>query len=348
MPRSRFVRSEIRKGTLGLLTCIAFSGCASSPPPAIVLTTDIGVETDDQWALAYLALLHQAGRVDLRAVVTTHAPSLAAPASESSRAAALEVLRRVALTAPPRHEENDFFYQRYEKGGEASPPKKPPRLLAGASTPLVPVAGRAEPGPGGKAILEAARGFDRSRRLSVLSIGAATDVADALRSDPTLADRIQIIAMGFEQWPRGGDPWNVKNDPLAYRILLASNVPLTIGAADVCVRDLALDAGDARRITEGGGSLGVYLRDVFEAWVAKEDELCRKYTGRAAWPIWDVVTIAAALGWADVETRPRPRLREDLTFELSPAQGELAWITRVDEARVWSDFQSLLVRSARR
>ena len=61
--------------------------------------------------------------------------------------------------------------------------------------------------------------------MTVLVLGAATDVASALLTDPGWADRISVVAMGFDGYPRGGDPWNVKNDPIAWRILLDSQGP---------------------------------------------------------------------------------------------------------------------------
>ena len=52
---------------------LALSLCllvADPAPIPVILTTDFGVEVDDQWALTHLVL---SPRVDLRAVVTTHA-----------------------------------------------------------------------------------------------------------------------------------------------------------------------------------------------------------------------------------------------------------------------------------
>ena len=42
----------------------------------IVVTTDIGAEVDDQWTLAHMALSPE---LEVKGVVTTHAPNLAAP-----------------------------------------------------------------------------------------------------------------------------------------------------------------------------------------------------------------------------------------------------------------------------
>jgi inosine-uridine nucleoside N-ribohydrolase len=288
---------------------------------AVILTTDCGVETDDQWAVAELALLADAGRIELEGIVTTHALSLAAPSAEASAAAVRETLAALPLRSAPR-------------------------VTAGANVPLES-ADAPRLGPGGKLILEAAGGFTRERRLRVLSIGAATDVAEALLADPGLADRIEIVAMGFDAWPRGGDVWNVKNDPRAFQVILRSSVPLSIGAADVCVKHLSLDRDSAARITSGGGKSGQYLLAKLEAWLAREPKLCRETTGRDAWPIWDLVTAAHLLGWTHEESRPRPRLRDDLSFDVDSPRGTIQWITRIDETKLWEDVHARLAAAAR-
>src|SRR5690242_2765716 len=55
---------------LALAFCVSGAEAVKTP---VVLTTDFGVEVDDQWALTHLALLPG---VELRGVVTTHAPGL--------------------------------------------------------------------------------------------------------------------------------------------------------------------------------------------------------------------------------------------------------------------------------
>lgn len=66
---------------------------------AVVLTTDCGADMDDQWTLAQLAL---APELELRGVVTTHAPSLAAPAADTAARVSNEVFDHLPLkTRPP-------------------------------------------------------------------------------------------------------------------------------------------------------------------------------------------------------------------------------------------------------
>jgi hypothetical protein len=70
---------------LGAFAVTLMAGALGLMPLAerrpVVLTTDIGTEVDDQWALAHLAL---SADLDLKGIVTTHAPNLAAPAAETS------------------------------------------------------------------------------------------------------------------------------------------------------------------------------------------------------------------------------------------------------------------------
>ncbi len=84
---------------LALLGCVVYSAAAQSStkwtaapdsPRRVVLTTDIGAEVDDQWALAHLAV---APEIELRGVVTTHAPRLAVPAAHTAARVARDVLK---------------------------------------------------------------------------------------------------------------------------------------------------------------------------------------------------------------------------------------------------------------
>ncbi|MCZ6795012.1 MAG: nucleoside hydrolase [Planctomycetota bacterium] len=313
----------ILRRALGLLALLAVAGCVSPRPPAVILSTDAGCEVDDQWALAYLLLLHEAGDVDLRAVVTSHAPNLGERPSERSASVARRVL-------------------------ELFDPTSDLPVVPGSSGALAESKDEDDT-RGARLIVEESAGFSADNRLIVLTIGAATDVARSILLDPSIADRVEIVAMGFEGWPRGGDPWNVKNDPRAYEVILDSRAPLTIGSAEPCVRHLSLDARKAALVTEGGGPLGDSLRNDLLAWLREQGDACRKWTGRDAWPIWDVITVAHILGWTRWEEHARPRLREDLTFEHGEEPGgHLRWITAVDDGRLWEDFGSRLARHARR
>ncbi|GAC1449348.1 MAG: hypothetical protein NVSMB9_33140 [Isosphaeraceae bacterium] len=300
-----------------MIGLLALAFCALPPeagPIPVVLTTDCGVEVDDQWALAHLA---RSRRVDLRGVVTTHAPSLEKPAAHSSARAVRGFLEGLA-------------------------PKPMPKVLPGSDIPLGP-SRAARSNEGVDFLLRESR-VERGGggRLRVLVIGAATDVASALLVDPGFADRIEIIAMGFDGWPAGGDSWNVKNDVQAWQVLLESRAPLVVGDAAVCKTALSMSTEKAGRVLKGCGATGQTLVDLLRSWVLSHRELVERVAAPGEWPIWDEVTTAHLLGLTEVEVLPRPRLREDLSLDHSAARGTLSWIRSVRSDALWTDLGDCL------
>jgi purine nucleosidase len=293
-----------------LPTALAVTADAEIPSArrAVLLSTDCGCEMDDQWALALLAL---SPALDLRAVVGAHGPTLPAPAAADH---AREVLRRMNRAEPPP-----------VVAGAGGP-------LAGAATPIE--------SEGTALLLREARDFSPPRRLAVLAIGPATDVASALLLDPGLAERIEVVAVGFDRWPEGGDPWNVKNDVHAWQALLASGVPITVGPIDTCIRHLTLTRAAARELLSPAGEPGRFLLTILEEYLDRNPEDARSVTGRPdAWPVWDLIAVAHLLGLTQTETHPRPRLRGDMTFEhVGQKAGEFQWITALEERRLWAQF----------
>jgi purine nucleosidase len=207
-----------------LLGGLAATSAAETPAARrpVLLSTDCGCEMDDQWALALLSL---SPAFELRAVAGAHGPTLTAAATADH---AREVLRQLDVT-------------------------KSPPVVAGASGPMT-AAGTPIESEGAQLLRREARRFDPQRRLAVLVIGPATDVASALLLEPALADRIEVIAVGFDRWPEGGDPWNVKNDVRAWQALLASRVPIVVGPIDTCVRHLTLTRAAAREMLSPAGA----------------------------------------------------------------------------------------------
>lgn len=283
----------------------------------VVLTTDCGADIDDQWVVAHLAV---APEVVLRGIVTTHAPNLPAPAAEASARAVREVFDHLPVRLAAR-----------------------PPILPGSSVPLG-ADGKGRDNPGVQFLRDSACGFSPDNRLTVLVIGAATDAASALLLDPTLAERMEIVAMGFDGWPEGGDPWNVKNDPRAWQTLLRSPVPVTIGDAKVTARDLTMTRAQSHALLDSRGLPGEYLARLFDAWLARDPKFIQTVTGRPdAWPLWDAVAVAHLLGLTTTETHPRPALRDDLRFAPG-AGGVISWVTKIDAPRLWAHFAAHLDR----
>lgn len=293
------------------MTPIAAALMAALAPTPVVVSSDCGCEMDDQWAIALLAL---SPSIDLRAVISAHAPGLT---PEASAAEARDVLDRLPIA------------------------RKPP-VVAGSPGPI---ADRTTPrrGPGVDRLLELSRGFSRDRRLTIVMIGPATDVASALLIDPGLADRAEVVAMAFDAWPGGGDPFNVKNDVAAWQVVIDSDIPLTVADVAVTRRHLTLSRAEAKARFGHLGPPAERLLAIQARWLDRAADLVRRTTGMPdAWPVWDLGAAAVPLGFATVDRRPRPRLRDDRTFDHAHPRGTIGWVTSIDGDRLWADFAARL------
>jgi len=284
---------------------------SKAEPLAVVLTTDCGAEMDDQWVLAHILLSTE---LDLRAVITTHASSIRLSSATSAQHAT-EVIGRVVPA-----------------GASSWPP-----VVPGASTPLADVLTPRE-NAGVDILLRLSESFTESRRLIVFVIGAGTDVASAILKEPSITKRITVVAMGFDDWPKGGDFFNVKNDPLAWQVILQSDVPLIIGSGELTKRDLRLNRAEAAALMRSHGATGEYLLSLFDEWLNRQPKLVADVVAPETWVIWDEVAVAYALGLASGKSVPRPELMPDLSFAHPDTTRRIIWLTQIDTQQLWRDF----------
>lgn len=280
----------------------------------VVLSTDVGNEIDDQWAITYL--LTQPG-FEVRGLLSAQAPSLPDPSAHRS----LAILRDVV---------------EHRLGLREHPP-----LLEGASVPLQDEK-TPQPSAAASFLVEASKPFTPENRLNVVVIGAATDMASALLLDPTMADRVRVVAMAFRNLtPDGAHEYNEMNDPEAWRVLLAARVPLVVGTGDVCERYLSLNYGAAEALLHGHGPVAGWLWGEYQDWYYRNVKPLRINDFSKSWVIWDVITLAYLRGLATAETVPRPLLDARMTFQQSegPAAGRtMQAITAVQTERLWAEF----------
>jgi len=291
-------------------------GAAASAPLALVLSTDCGVDMDDQWALAHILLSRE---LDLRTIVTTHASSVHFLPTDSAATAAgvISGVDPTKRTLIP--------------------------IVAGADSPLQD-AGTPRQTRAVDALLRLSRDFSESRRLVVLSIGAGTDLASAILTDPSIANRIAVVAMGFNDWPDGGEEFNIKNDPLAWRVILDSRIPLVVGSGNAAKRSLRLTRTQAAAVMRAHGATGEYLYALFDEWLTRNAGLAGQVVAPGEWVVWDEVTVAYVLGLARGQDVPRPQLPSGFLFSHPRTEARITWIDHVDSDGLWRDFGRKLDR----
>jgi len=279
----------------------------------VILSTDVGNEIDDQWAVAYLLLQP---RFEVLGVMSAPAPWITPPAGHTSYRILVDVVEnRLGMSTHPA-------------------------LIEGGSVPLEN-AKTPRSSPAVSFLIETSKRFSPNNRLTVLTIGAATDVASAILTDTTIAERIRVIQMGFRD-EQGGEEFNIANDVHAVQAILDSNVPLVIGPGNVCRANLSLTFDQAREMLATRGPIGAWLWEEYQAWYFRYVKPLRVNDFSKTWTIWDDITLAYVLGMTTQHELPRPRMRDDMTFEPLKTEQAVTWITDVDEQRMWADFLKLL------
>ena len=298
---------------LVLVTALLCAAAGATTP--VVLSTDVGNEIDDQWAIAYMLL---SGRFDVRGIISAQAPTLPAPSAHATYKVLLdEVETRLGMTDHPP-------------------------LLEGASTPLDNITSP-QISDGMRFLIETSKGYGSSHRLTVLTIGAATDVASAILEDPSIVDRIEVVAMGFKNMSaEGGKEYNVENDPHAWQVILNSAVPVTIGSGDVCREHLAMPFAKAAALLSRG-PIGAWLWQEYEDYYFRFVKPLRVDDFSKPWVIWDIITLAYVEGLTKQDTIPRPALANDLALRHgSDPTKTIRWVVSVDAAGLWKQFASAL------
>jgi inosine-uridine nucleoside N-ribohydrolase len=224
----------------------------------IILPTDVGNEIDDQWAIVYMLTNPE---FEVLGIISGHAPSLTPLAAHTTYLCLLDVVEtRLRIAShPPLFEGSSLPLQDLQT----------PRMNAGVDF-----------------IIEASKAFSEENRLNIATIGAVTDAASAILKDPAVSDRIRIVDMGFNGWPKGGDFFNIANDVKAMQVIMNSNVPLVVGPGDVCRADLSLNLDQAKNIVAGRGPVGDWLWQEYQAWYYRRVKPLRVNDFSQSWVIW--------------------------------------------------------------
>jgi inosine-uridine nucleoside N-ribohydrolase len=283
---------------------------AANAVTPVILSTDVGNEIDDQWAVVYM-LTNPA--LDVLGIISAHAPSVPDPSAHHTYRVLVDVIEnRMKMAVHPSLFEGSSLPLENDKS---------PRTNAGVDF-----------------IVNSSRPYSRENRLSILVIGAATDVASAILQDPTIVDRIRIVAMGFRDWPEGGDDYNVVNDVKAWQVVLRSHVPVVIGSSQVCRATLALTPSQARDLIAAHGPIGAWLWEEYQAWYYRFVKPLRKDEFSKPWIIWDIITLAYLDGMTEQKQVPRPELNDNIKFHHANTEESLTWIISIDSKRMWASF----------
>lgn len=253
----------------------------------VIVDTDAKNEADDQFAIVHFLL---SPSMDVRAVTSAHFEGKARD-GESMERSLQEIKKLLVLMGI-----DDVPALR----GQRSPTDSE---LSNAVRFIITEARRDDPRP-----------------LYVAVLGAATNLAAALRAAPDIGEKITAVWNGGGPYPKGRPEFNVMQDPEAARTLLSSSaqvwqIPQNVFAAfEVTLAELF------SRIRPCG-EIGEYLVRQLEEDNLREFDPHFLLRAGENWTLGDNATVAALLmsryrgNWT---IRRAPCIREDLTYGEDP------------------------------
>ena len=253
----------------------------------VIVDTDAKNEADDQFAIVHFLL---SPSMDVRAVTAAHFEGKARD-GESMERSLQEIEKLLALMGI-----DDVTALR----GQRSPTDSE---LSNAARFIIAEARRDDPRP-----------------LYVAVLGAATNLAAALRAAPDIGEKITAVWNGGGPYPKGRPEFNVMQDPEAARTLLSSSAQVWQIPQNVFA-DFEVTLAELFSRVRPCGEIGEYLVRQLEEDNLREFNPHFLLRAGENWTLGDNATVAALLmnryrgNWI---TRSAPCIREDLTYGEDP------------------------------
>jgi purine nucleosidase len=248
-------------------------GVTAAQTVPIIFDTDIGDDVDDALALA-LAL--QSPELDVKAITT--------------------VIDRAALRSRLAWKELGVFGRRdIPVGTGADEPLLDP-VRGGRHAQFDVLTGEdVVPGPPLRAVDLIIRTLlDSPRKITIVPVGALTNIALALKTEPRIKQKIErIVLMGGAYYTQQPE-YNIYRDRIASEIVFRSGVPITGVGLDVTTR-CKLKAEDIERLKAAGHPSSAFLMRLIDLW--RENPVNRYPT------LHDPLAVAVAMKPSLVETQ---------------------------------------------
>ena len=186
--------------------------------------------------------------------------------------------------------------------------------------------------PATNALLEASV-KEREGPLYVLTLGAVTNVASAIVTDPTIRERAVVVALGATpyHYPDWYD-FNLRQDLIATRTVFDSGMPV-VHVPGWNVSELMFTSeAEVEQHVKSKGAIGDYLYDIFVEYVPN-------LPGHAK-QLWDMSVIAYAMNpnWTRHRLTPSPIFNNNFTYSFDWNRHPVRVLEWVDRNAIMCDF----------
>lgn len=173
----------------------------------------------------------------------------------------------------------------------------------------------------------------KNNKTYILGIGAITNIALAIKKEPKIVNKIEIIWLGGNELGyKDNLEYNFRQDVEAVKIVFESKVKLTILPCKNVVSELRIDINTLRKHLENKSDLCNYLIERFY-----NDGYHGVQESRV---IWDISVIAYMINknWFETEQISYPNIRKDTSYEVTDNRHNIIFVTKLDRNKIYDDL----------
>ncbi len=269
----------------------------------MIVDNDFAGDPDGLLALAH-HLLSDAALVRGVTCTSIAMEGMPYPAGDPAQDAALELMRRLGTASPPVSADVQVRFDEL--------------------TALT---------DGARMILEESR-RDDELPLFLACGGPLTNVASALREDPSLADRMELVWIGGGEHPDGAWEYNLMLDRAAARFVFNDSRARITQIPQHVYRQCLMSIAELERELHAAGEFGAWLYSCFD----DPPEFAKI---GAIWPMGDSppVLITTLATESSIHRRvAAPWIEDDGSYAIHPRERSLTLYDEIDTRLLFSDF----------
>ena len=173
----------------------------------------------------------------------------------------------------------------------------------------------------------------KNDKTYIMAIGAITNIALAIKKEPKIIDKIEVIWLGGHSLLQNNNlEFNFRQDVSAVEIVFDSKVKLTIIPCKNVASNLRISIYELKHYLNDKSELCNYLIDRFY-----NDGYHGKHERRV---IWDISVIAYMINkkWFTSEDISCPNIKKDTSYEITTNNHKITMVNYIDVDKVYSDL----------
>lgn len=173
----------------------------------------------------------------------------------------------------------------------------------------------------------------KNNKTYILGIGAITNIALAIKKEPKIVNKIEIIWLGGNELGYEDNlEYNFRQDVEAVKIVFESKVKLTILPCKNIVSELRIDINTLKKYLENKSELCNYLIERFY-----NDGYHGIQESRV---IWDIAVIAYMINknWFETKQISCPNIRKDTSYEVTDNRHNITFVTKLVRNKIYEDL----------